>query len=672
MKPPIRTCFGVLSLLAVSAGPLKADSETGAADRNIESYRSLSRSDALREIADNPDLADQRTKFLREMRGILAEKLIERPASLEELREARIVWDSRYETADPTIREVFALGRSDAMAADTLVNELPELASAYVLSGDRAFLDRALAEMEELTTWIPFQRPGWTSFSRKKLPPDGGDGVWLATGRIIQALTDTLEILPEEDVPEELVKKIKTRLAEEAELIVADWKAERPWYVQQNEIRSNQWAIPIAGLINATVYLGREEYADAYEFGIQNLLKTLDSQGQKGAFNEGLVYGNATVKVILSAARQAALAGDRRLIDHPFLKNFPVWHAQHLQPGGYVINSFDCGFGARGGLRHFFSTYSDMAVLLGSAESLWVVKNHPEQSDDSINGIIARSMPDNLAVAPPLFGDYPVATQINWRSSWNDDASGFWMRGGAKSDFHDHMDRGHVNFIVDGRAILIEAGTPSYGLPGYFENYVSIAGHNVLQVGDFDASTASKAELAGAGQPLNESHRSALIVVSDHDASGGTATIDLSSVYPAVKKWVRHVKWTADALDVRDEVVLKKSDVILFRWHLGSPTKDVRWAEGTLAKEDVELAPGLLSADGYQIEYEGDQELAARLEVSPDQTLGNKSEHHCLVVRSAEPVDRLVLTTRVRMAPASVVDAASVEETSTEKVVKDL
>jgi hypothetical protein len=147
---------------------------------------------------------------------------------------------------------------------------------------------------------------------------------------------------------------------------------------------------------------------------------------------------------------------------------------------------------------------------------------------------------------------------------------------------------------------------------------------------------------------FDRTHREAPLTVTRLDADGGVATADMSAVYPSVKKWVRRAEWTARTLVVSDELELKQADVALFRWHLGSPAKDVRWSGGVIKKEDVDLASGLLTAPGYTVSYTADQPLTERLETRPDVTLGSKSEHYTLVVRSAGPVTRLTVTTIVK------------------------
>ncbi|MFQ3549111.1 MAG: hypothetical protein SNJ70_05120 [Armatimonadota bacterium] len=85
--------------------------------------------------------------------------------------------------------------------------------------------------------------------------------------------------------------------------------------------------------------------------------------------------------------------------------------------------------------------------------------------------------------APTLFANYERATMLMWRSSWKDNASGVWIRGGHKTDQHDHQDRGHVNLIFFGTSILNETGTPYYH-SGNLKFNQSNEGHNVLQIDD--------------------------------------------------------------------------------------------------------------------------------------------------------------------------------------------
>jgi hypothetical protein len=226
---------------------------------------------------------------------------------------------------------------------------------------------------------------------------------------------------------------------------------------------------------------------------------------------------------------------------------------------------------------------------------------------------------------------------VNWRSSWADDADGVWVRGGHPLDGHDHLDRGHVNYIVRGKPLLIEAGTPDYDNPVINTLYSTVAGHNVLEV-----------------EGIKPKRASAPILVTRLDASGSDLMVDGTACYPGLKKWQRRVTWNQSQLTVKDHVSAPadKPAVMLFRWHLGidQPAKItgeggtwlVVWPEGTLA---------LTSSVPMTV-------TQVKL---PDNTvcLGKKDNgwdflHTYVVVRTSQSVSRANLTTTVRGHPAGI------------------
>ena len=95
-----------------------------------------------------------------------------------------------------------------------------------------------------------------------------------------------------------------------------------------------------------------------------------------------------------------------------------------------------------------------------------------------------------------------------------------------------------MNFIAHGKPILLEAGTPSYDNPRIHVLYSTGVGHNVL---DVVGCAAKKAP--------------APIIVHRLDAGGGEVTVDGTAGYPVLKQWQRKVSWSADRLDVVDEVL---------------------------------------------------------------------------------------------------------------------
>ena len=435
---------------------------------------------------DNPDLAEGRKRQLIAAAREVAEKPIaKRVFRYEDVGKYRTWLDGRAKAMDGCPRqEWFALAMSDFGTGNLLRDELPLLAMAYRLTGEKVFLDRIVAQVEEAVTWSPIQRPGYTLYSPspKPVPADFNDGNWLATGTGIRGLGDMLDILPEGSLPEPLVEKVHSLLRKEIASIADDWHTKRSWFIRSNNPRTNQWVLPTEGLIRACIVLGKESHPEEYELGVRNMLKALDAQGPEGEFYEGIGYANFTVTSMLHAAHAMAAAGDRRAIDHPFLRRFPTWMAHHLQPGRFRINCFDAG-GAKTpradkGFRGILSLF---LLLTNDPVARWTLGNQFSGSSDDLIGLLAKATagPEK---EPALFADYDSARRVNWRSSWGDDASGVWVRGGHPLDGHDHHDRGHVNFIYRGKPILIESGTPSYDNPRIHTHYSTVLGHNVLEV----------------------------------------------------------------------------------------------------------------------------------------------------------------------------------------------
>ncbi len=585
--------------------------------------------DATRE---NLDLAEGRKQMIDAARKVAGSPIAKRVYRYEDVGKHRTWLDGRAKAMDGCPRQQwFALAMSDFGTSNILRDELPLLALAYRVTGEEAFKKRIIAQLEETVTWSPIQRPGYTLYMPvpDPVPENFNDGNWLATGTGIRGLGDMLDILPEGSLPEPLELKVRELLRKEIASIADDWHTKRSWFIRGNCPRTNQWVLPTEGLIRACLLLGKENHPDEYELGVKNMLEALDAQGPHGEFYEGIGYANFTVKSMLSAAHAMAVAGDRRAIDHSFLRRFPTWMAHHLQPGRFRINCFDAGAarvprtdkGSRGLMSLFL-------LLTNDPVARWTLNHQFSGPSDDHIGFLAK-VTTGPEKDPSLFAAYGSARRVNWRSSWKDDATGVWIRGGHPLDGHDHQDRGHVNFILRGKPILIESGTPSYDNPRLGSHYSSILGHNVLEI------LGQKAKKAPA---KIEIHRL--------DGDGGEVVIDPTPGYPGVKRWTRKVSWDADRLDVEDEVVFpaEAPRAACFRWHLGT-------------REEVNISGSgnefRVTWKDAQITLRSSVPITVSTELFPDNTvnLGEKTGpdylHLCVVVRTSQPCENWTLKTNV-------------------------
>ena len=590
-------------------------------------------------------LAGARQSLIAAARKAAAEPIIRRCYTLEEIGKNRTFYDGRADALDGENKFLFASAMADFGAAGTVAAELPLIAAAARLTGDGSFKRRVLAQLEEMSTWSPLQRTGWTRSSPgKRLPKDGKDGSWLATGTGVRAIADTLEILAPEDVPPELRARLESLLRAEIAEVMEDWRLRRQWFVKSNNPITNQWVLPNEGLVRACVLLGRQNFPNEYELGVTNLLRSLDAQGTDGEFKEGLHYAMFTVTSLMAAARATARDGDRRLIDHPFLQRFPRWVIHHLQPARKIINAFDCF--SNSAPRHEGAMLDMLAACgshLASREAVWAMRHLFDGPPDKLEGLFSRAMPV-ATQEPPLFAAYERATRVNWRDHWDDGGSGVWIRGGHTDDQHDHKDRGHVNFIHQGRCILIEAGTPAYHNPRMLSHYASGLGHNVLQIGDAAPPTNSTQTPPG----WQKAKAVAPIQVQRLDATGGEVSVDATAGYDDLERWRRAVKWTTDTVEVRDDVALAgaKTGQILFRWHLGTrhPVEvsgqdgkwQVSWPDATMAIE---------SATALEVTQE--QLPDHTLEERTWEETGKDWLHACVIVRTTTPATSAGIVTRV-------------------------
>lgn len=520
------------------------------------------------QMIQNQQVRQQISPMLATARKILDQPLVKRIQTYEELvaldgKTARKLSFGRPKAMPhASMKYHFARATSDTETTTLLSHELPYLAAAYRLTDDKIFLNHIIAQLREMATWSPLQRPGWTTASSKRLePPKGGDGVWLATGMGIRTIVFTRQVLPTGSLPKNLEDQLDALLLREMNEIYNDWITQKPWYVQKQAVQSNQWVVPNEGLMLAACSLGKNKYSKEYTLAVENLSKTMATYGSEGALSEGFIYAiSLTLQGVQSSAMAMAQAGDDSVITHPFFQKYGNWLVQHYQPGEYLINYFD----AWGTNRRMYDRWQNeriaiLASLSGNKALLWALKNQHKQLPHSLFGMLAAAMiiNDPNLPTPPTQSTWNIARSAIWRSSWDSNASGLWVRGRHPKDFHVHHDAGHVNFIVGGQAALIETGTPGYRNKRFQDDYRSVRGHNVLQV-DEDLKTIIDNDVP--------------IVVSKMDQTGGELTVTPTIGYKQLENWTRNIQWDKTKLTINDQVKVKDGQQhdLSLRFHLAT------------------------------------------------------------------------------------------------------
>ncbi len=592
-------------------------------------------------ISNDPNQTEAINKLLLEAQKEAGKGIIRRAYKLEDVGKNRTWLDGRSEALEDEIRETFALAMSDFAACNQLAQSLPLTAVAARITGDEAVIQFILDQLNETAGWSPLQRPGWTLYKPgNRLPEDGKDGNWLATGCGIRAIVTALEIMGDR-IPSELQEKLKQLLQKEIASIADDWETKRPWFVSGNNAITNQWVLPTEGLVRACLYLGVEQNREAYELGVANLMQALSVHGPKGEFEEGVGYANFTVNSMLHAARAMAVVGDRRAMEHPFLKYFPTWLVHHIQPGRMTVNCFDAG-NAQIPREHngWRSLLSLLVFTLQSEAANWALIEQFDGPSEDLPGILCSGISATIPKTPPnLYAAYERAAMVVWRDSWKDDATGVWVRGGHELDQHDHQDRGHINFIARGKPVLIEAGTPSYSNPDMGVHYASGAGHNVLQIGTYFPKRPYPIQSQGLYEGWQKAGCVASIQVEQLNSQGGHVIVDGSACYDGVDTWRREVKWTSAGIKITDRIKLAagKLETILFRWHLGTATE----VEISIPGSSVNV--NWIDASA---QFAANHPLVIRQYKAPDATVTSKEDHQhtCLEVLSQNKVQELTVT----------------------------
>lgn len=559
---------------------------------------------------------------------------------------------------EPELALQFGLASGDMAASRVMLDELPLLAAAYRITGSQKIQEYLVRQLSEIVTWDPFQRPGWTIASRRGAPQEGGDGVWLATGTMIQALAITLTILPPDVLPPDVDVAVREAIAREVNLTYDDWSRAVPWYVQSGKANSNQWIVPSSGLVIGSAFLGREKFAEAYELGVSNLNKSLQTVGSDGSMDEGYAYGlswNLTAFLLTNYFMDQI--GDDTFSKLEFFKKVPHWVAMYFQPGVNFVNAFDNFGGQRGSTREKVSEVTRTAGISHSKELTWLIENVLQGPSADFFGLLVFGLIElGDSTPPPLWGAFEKSAMFVWRSSWDLDASGLWVRGGSNDEFHDHHDRGHINFIASGVPILIESGTPGYSHPRKRDDYNSARGHNVLYLGE--NIFPLKAE--------------ATISVERVDERGGAIKVDATACYPELESFTRHVTWGLTDLSVIDTLSAKdgESAVANFLWHFASnvraeisgdettvvvkiPAGEIpfpAWIGQWRGDEPRPEGEDIFQSAEITIEFQANHPIQVIQDSHPDHTLkfrAFQNPHTVLTVRSKEPVSDLIIKTSI-------------------------
>ena len=350
---------------------------------------------------------------------------------------------------------------------------LEVLAFMYLVTGDRAYAERAKAFMLYISNWNQWTDPDYRCAGPRTCLDIGhlSMGMALAYDWIYDTLDEAERFL----VREALISK---------GIIPAYTEATEPGSWLQNPWRwPNGYAIVISGLgIASLVLLDEEPRAEVWlETAVNWTVRWLDRMGADGGYTEGHTY--ATYATDFTARFLYALLKDRsvNLFDHPYMRNVPYFALYSISPDGEsIVNFEDASYGA---VNDWKEPLAIAASLHGNRYAQWYLKR------TGAYGSILRSHTYNtiyhfIGFNPEIEpldpdGRLPPSrafTSIGWavfRTGWKENDTLFAFKCGPWGSHH-HRDA--ADFVLNYQGIWL-AAAPGYRLS------TSTEAHNTLLIG---------------------------------------------------------------------------------------------------------------------------------------------------------------------------------------------
>jgi hypothetical protein len=461
----------------------------------------------------------------------------------------------------------------------TCLSKVLTLSTAYRLSGDLKYAQRAIKEMHAAIAF-----PDWN-------PSHFLDVAEMGTALAI-GYDWLFDILSAEDK-----KNIKTALVKHA--------LEPGLSVHPDRFRNkiNNWNLVCnGGLIVSALAIADEEPILAKRIihkALESLPNVIKNYAPDGAWFEGpsyWMYATNYLSIMLSSL-MSALGTDYGISALSGLANTGRFFMDTIGPSGHFFNYAD------GGIR----------VNSSPPALLWLAQLYKQPLLAWNNYQLLSSLETDLQNRRTLFRNRFFALEIVWfmpsafpnetdiplntfyrgltdvtffRSSWNNDALWVGFKTGKNSVNHAHLDCGSFVFETGGQRWAEDLGDGNYNLPGYFDrksdsgrrwNYfrTSSLSHNIPTIN-------------GQNQKFNSNTK---IIAFQSNPERAHTVADLSTAYDGQAKSVKRGLAVLDrnALWIQDEVVaLQPGDQ--FRWSMLTSAKiTIDGNRAELQKDDVIL-----------------------------------------------------------------------------------
>ncbi|MBR1588684.1 MAG: heparinase II/III family protein [Kiritimatiellae bacterium] len=453
----------------------------------------------------------------------------------------------------------------------TALYRIATLAMAYRLYGDKAHIDRAVAEMRAVCAF-----------------EDWNPSHFLDVGEMSLAVAVGYDWLYA-DLDEATRKEISAGLRRcglEASLQKLGWI----------QARNNWGQVCHAGILSAALALAEENAADAARYVqrcIDKLPISMKALAPNGCYPEGPGYWSYGMhfNVIAIALLEGALGSDFGLASRPGFREAGYYPDIVTGPSGQAFNYADGGGGVRGthpALWWFAKRFKSPDIL--RYRELAAFKEYAARRDKGLVTKGHRLFPFALFwLEMPSPSDAPSRLPLVWdgqgpvpitiqRSSWNDDEALFvGLKGGSPSGPHGHMDGG--SFVMDTKDIRWAV---DLGAEGYYG--IERRGMNLWNSAqDSDRWKVFRLSTWSHNVPMIDGCQqwvkgSAKVMEVKRDGASSEVTLDLSSLYTNATTVVRKGAMASDGRRymIRDTFAGVRPGASI-RWAMmttGEPTAD--------------------------------------------------------------------------------------------------
>lgn len=366
----------------------------------------------------------------------------------------------------------------------------------------------------------------------------------------------------------------------------------------------NNWlTVVVGGCGIAGMALGEDhpDSAQLVELSVGRMRDYLKLYGPRGEFNESIGYANSSAVVVqYFMALFYHTGGEDATLSGGILAATCRWYMYFaLSPGRYAC------FGDGSPMaRSQPWYYTAVAQASQDPQLQWFYLNHLGKSAQrNLTLELLWFEPSLQAKNPegvyPLGDAFPVhGGGISSRTAWDmrSTACIVYGKAGHGEEKHGQHDAGQL--CIDGynERLIVDLGVPMYP-EHYFtaDRYkyynASVAGHNVLQIGERDTRTGIQ-------------YKAELLEAQFDDARGGWWKLDLTALYEGAVRVARTVIHLHPGhVLVLDEAELHAEDSVTLRWHTAYAAIPEEDGSFLVKSGSVELAARILDLAGGSAQF---------------------------------------------------------------------